>query len=281
MTIPASRFNDAICCVKDLMGGIVVAPCAPEVFISGMPAARLGDLATCFHAHVSPVAGGATEVLVHGLPAARIGVKTADGSPVITGDESVLIGGSVFAVPPNVIIEGDAEYQNKVVRDLYFLSTTKSGKAMIDRWEKAGLPIKIRRPQDDEGMHNNEEPWDKRLHPNEKTAAVIEYDPDHSTFSRTPDGELINIPPQEALMHEGIHAMHDVEGTTPAKRRSPGGDSMWNVEEQAIGTGAHKDDFPTENSLRDELGLKPPRTSHLKTQPKEGEAIPPAPNLRP
>ena len=65
------------------MGGPILPPGQPTVLIGGMPAARMGDMATC----VGPpdtIAEGATKVMIGGKPAARLGDNTMHGG-VING----------------------------------------------------------------------------------------------------------------------------------------------------------------------------------------------------
>jgi uncharacterized Zn-binding protein involved in type VI secretion len=61
------------------------------VLIGGLPAARVGDLATC----VGPldiIAMGSFTVLIGGQPAARMGDMTAHGGAIVMGFPTVLIG---------------------------------------------------------------------------------------------------------------------------------------------------------------------------------------------
>lgn len=67
-------------------------PGEPTVLIGGMPAARLGDMATC----VGPpdtIAMGSGTVLIGGKPAARMGDSTAHGGTITVGCPTVIIGG--------------------------------------------------------------------------------------------------------------------------------------------------------------------------------------------
>jgi uncharacterized Zn-binding protein involved in type VI secretion len=73
------------------VGGPVLTG-APTVLINGMPAARLGDSATC----VGPrdtIAKGSATVLIGGQPAARMGDSCAHGGTITLGCPTVLIGG--------------------------------------------------------------------------------------------------------------------------------------------------------------------------------------------
>lgn len=92
----AARIGDLHVCpmvtgVVPHVGGPVLTG-APTVLIGGMPAARLGDSATC----VGPpdtIAKGSATVLIAGQPAARMGDSCAHGGTVTLGCPTVLIGG--------------------------------------------------------------------------------------------------------------------------------------------------------------------------------------------
>lgn len=73
------------------VGGPVVGPGVPTVLIGGMPAAVVGDTATCAGPPDSIVSGSAT-VLIGGKPAARMGDSTAHGGAIVAGLPTVLIG---------------------------------------------------------------------------------------------------------------------------------------------------------------------------------------------
>jgi len=76
---------------KPHVGGPITGPGCPMVLIGGMPAARVGDVATC----VGPpdaIAMGSVTVLIGGMPAARIGDSTAHGGSIVAGCPTVMIG---------------------------------------------------------------------------------------------------------------------------------------------------------------------------------------------
>ncbi len=74
------------------VGGPLMPPGAATVFIGGLPAARLGDMATCSGPPAIVIAGSST-VLIGGMPAARMGDATAHGGTIAGGDPTVQIGG--------------------------------------------------------------------------------------------------------------------------------------------------------------------------------------------
>ena len=94
---PAARVNDMHVCPMvnpggaPHVGGPILPPGEPTVLIAGMPAARVGDMATCSGPPDSIVVGSGT-VLIGGMPAARMGDSTAHGGTIVAGEPTVLIG---------------------------------------------------------------------------------------------------------------------------------------------------------------------------------------------
>jgi uncharacterized Zn-binding protein involved in type VI secretion len=94
---PAARMTDMHVCpmvtgIVPHVGGPILPPCMPTVLIGELPAARVGDMATC----VGPpdvIALGSFTVLIGGMPAARIGDITAHGGAIVLGCFTVLVGG--------------------------------------------------------------------------------------------------------------------------------------------------------------------------------------------
>jgi len=74
------------------VGGPIVGPCVPTVLIGSLPAAVVGDNATCVGPPDSIVSGSAT-VMIAGRPAARMGDTTAHGGSIVAGSPTVIIGG--------------------------------------------------------------------------------------------------------------------------------------------------------------------------------------------
>ena len=99
MAQPAARAGDMHACpmitpgVPPIphVGGPILPPGCPTVLIGSMPAARVGDMATC----VGPpdtIALGSVTVLIGKLPAARMGDLTGHGGTIVVGLPTVLIG---------------------------------------------------------------------------------------------------------------------------------------------------------------------------------------------
>lgn len=95
---PAARITDMHICPMvnpggaSHVGGPVLPPGAPTVLIEGLPAARMGDMATCSGPPDTILQGSAT-VLIEGMPAARMGDMTAHGGQIAAGSGTVIIGG--------------------------------------------------------------------------------------------------------------------------------------------------------------------------------------------
>ncbi len=93
---PAARISDMHICpmvtgTVPHVGGPILPPGCPTVLIGGLPAARVGDMATCSGPPDSIVLGSAT-VLIGGQPAARLGDTTSHGGSIVLGCFTVLIG---------------------------------------------------------------------------------------------------------------------------------------------------------------------------------------------
>ena len=97
MGAPAARITDMHVCPMVNPGGVphvggpLLPAGEPTVLIGGMPAARVGDMATCSGPPDTIIAGSST-VMIGGMPAARLGDSTAHGGTIVAGAPTVLIG---------------------------------------------------------------------------------------------------------------------------------------------------------------------------------------------
>ena len=94
---PAARVTDMHVCPlsdgpKPHVGGPIIGPGCPTVLIGGLPAAVVGDTATCAGPPDTLIKGSAT-VMFGGKPAVRMGDTTAHGGTVVAGFPTVMIGG--------------------------------------------------------------------------------------------------------------------------------------------------------------------------------------------
>ncbi len=93
---PAARVGDLHVCalvtgIVPHVGGPILPPGMPTVLIGGVPAARVGDMATC----VGPpdvIAMGSPTVLIGNMMAARLGDPTVHGGVIVAGLPTVMIG---------------------------------------------------------------------------------------------------------------------------------------------------------------------------------------------
>lgn len=93
----AARIGDLHSCpmitgIIPHIGGPVIPSGPSNVFIGGMPAAKVGDLLTC-SGPVDAITSGSSSVFVNQMPAARLGDPTAHGGTITQGFNSVIIGG--------------------------------------------------------------------------------------------------------------------------------------------------------------------------------------------
>ena len=74
------------------VGGPVLGPGSPTVMIEQLPAALVGDSATCVGPPDAIIKGSST-VMINGKPAARVGDMTSHGGTIVSGSATVMIGG--------------------------------------------------------------------------------------------------------------------------------------------------------------------------------------------
>jgi uncharacterized Zn-binding protein involved in type VI secretion len=100
MSMPAARIGDLHICPMATpgvppvphVGGPITGSGAPNVLISNLPAALIGDICTCVGPPDTLIKGSAT-VLLNNRPAARLGDNTAHGGFISVGAPTTLIGG--------------------------------------------------------------------------------------------------------------------------------------------------------------------------------------------
>jgi uncharacterized Zn-binding protein involved in type VI secretion len=234
----------------------------------GRKVIRLADYADCWGpAPQDVVFEGSATFTICGLPVARKGDHMAHTGVIVEGSPHFIVGGPTFALPPEITIHGPSDFQNKVIRDMYLLSTTPSGQDMIDQIHAAGQPVKIQ-PESDPfnsfcSADNHGDSMDGT-----GTGSTVSYNPDVAIFLYDDKGNEITSPPQLVLGHEMVHALHNSTGTAQTEDTSdpdPNAPaSQPNIEKeeaQTIGTGSWNGTSPTENSMRADLGL-PRRDNH-------------------
>ena len=96
MGLPAARVGDLHTCPlfdgpKPHVGGPVLPPGKPTVFVEKMPVARMGDLCTCVGPPDS-IATGSPTVFFGGQMAARVTDTTVHGGVITVGAVKTFIG---------------------------------------------------------------------------------------------------------------------------------------------------------------------------------------------
>lgn len=236
-------------------------PGAASVLVNGEPLVLLADVTACG----SVVAQGASSVLGAQLPAAHLLHATVDTSIISAGcSPDVFIGGPTFELPTNFKIEGGAAFQNKLLRDLYFLSQTEQGQKVFGRLANSGKTVTFRDFADRPFYLEQQETSFVPPNPDaygSPSDVVIYYDPDPDVrvvWSETRDVSTTTSP-QVNLFHEMVHGMHMAEGDAhPPHEVIPGSDPPY-AKEEARTIGDASEGFggedPSENALRDELGM--------------------------
>lgn len=83
-----ARAGDAHACPQKGHSVNNIASGSNNVFINGVPAARVGDIASCG----ATIVAGSSTVFINGIPAAMMGSPTSHGGVIIGGSGNVLIG---------------------------------------------------------------------------------------------------------------------------------------------------------------------------------------------
>jgi uncharacterized Zn-binding protein involved in type VI secretion len=251
---PAARITDMHVCPMFTgpvphVGGPILPPCSVNVMIGYLPAARVGDMATCAGPPDVIIKGSPT-VFINGRPAARMLDTTAHGGTIVMGCFTVIIGDggggaggggmgggggglaqgtsasvAAEATPTSspesakygtaITIEGDAAYQAKVQKDLDAIAATPSGKKMLADLEASGKKVTIKPTQNpDDG---NAIGYTNVANATRKADGSANIGSD-STITYNPDREVIGSepwatrPPAIGLGHEIVHATHAAHG---------------------------------------------------------------------
>jgi uncharacterized Zn-binding protein involved in type VI secretion len=228
----------------------------------GKSVIRIGDYGNCQSpAPLDVVFEGAATFTCCGLPVARKGDKMVHGGMIIEGSSTLLVGGPTFSLPSKMSVKGSAEFQNKVIRDLYKLSTTSSGNDLLDRIDKSNRSVSIE-PESD--PHNSfcQASNDTDAMNGTGSDSTVKYNPDVAISVYDDHNNKLPEAPQIVLGHELCHALHNSEGTAQTESTSdpdPNAPaSQLNIEKEeayAIGTGSWNGVSPSENSIRADLGL--------------------------
>jgi len=246
----------AVTVVVPHFGGAAYAGVPSKVLAEGLPATRLGDFASCL-GPPDVLFEGASTVLVDGLPWVGRFHKTAHGGVMLMAASTVSIGDPTFSLPPQMKVKGPASFQNKVIRDMFLLSTTPTGKELLARLQAADQPITFIPEADPHNSFAAPTDWDK-ARAGTPTGSTVMYNPDVAITGFDAAGKSIDMPPQVVLGHELVHALNNSEGTHHLGTDPHPPASQTNIEEEeasAVGTGSHSGDSVSENGFRRDLGL--------------------------
>lgn len=246
--------------------GVISAPCMPTVLTGFLPSARVLDVHNCAIHFWAPnvVSTGAATVVIGGLPAARISDKTFCAADITSGEPTVLIGGVTITFPFN--IKGDLAFVKDVQAAMATLYSTNTGRVIINDIAASGNTVTIQRETDPNGYCSPDSDSDSRSPGG--TSSTVSWNPTYSSPTDTAQTPTI------VLGHELVHAHHNATGTAGNGPHDtyPGqtGSSDRSEERATVGVGGtsvvapdgttqpvpdHSRDVPTENSLRDDLGV--------------------------
>ncbi|MBN1210728.1 MAG: alkaline phosphatase [Myxococcaceae bacterium] len=168
----------------------------------------------------------------------------------------------------SITVSGDPDFQARVESDLEALRSTPAGREMLYALDNSGRTTTI--VQTDEGNAagpSNGDDADLRPDgtPGPGTDSTVWYNPSRTSLGGE---DWMTRPPLVGLFHELVHAYNFNTGTWPnGEVVQPNGTVVNNGEREAVGlpydhdgdqlpdAGVPAPDHPTENQLRDELGL--------------------------
>lgn len=253
--------------------GKLTGPGATQVNIGNKPMGRCLDRMRCSFNPPEPelVITGASDVLINGLPAARVNDQGECSELLELGSPSVRVGGATATIPIS-IRGGSPAFEESVRQAMAKLYGTRTGKVLLAGIAARNCHVVLVETSAQNGF-TTPDSASAAMDPSRGCSSTIQWNPDH-TMMPHPDG------PTVLLGHEMVHAYHNARGTrergpldqypgqTGSSNRGeerktvglPGGTIV-----QPDGTTApvpdHSSDVPTENSLRDDLGL-PRRPSY-------------------
>ena len=85
---PVTRVSDSHTCPQKGHSVNAISSGSGDVFINGLPVARVGDSTSCG----ATIVAGSSTVFINGKPAALLGSATSHGGVIISGSGNVLIG---------------------------------------------------------------------------------------------------------------------------------------------------------------------------------------------
>ena len=259
--LPAARVTDMLVCVGP---PDMIAKGSAGVFINFLPAARMGDIT----AHGGVIILGEPTVMVGeigapspgagGMGGVAAGLAMAGLSTPINPNASAYGKGGAAAPGSgykNIVIKGSAAFRKKTLADLAKLEKTKTGKLILDTIANGGHTVTISEldmatAQKNGGLTKATDP--PKAKDGTGSDSSVRYNPDLKKQVTLDDGSKADVPPEDILGHELIHAAHNGDGSNLRDVPNPNGGNM--EEARTTGRDPYQNDPMTENKLLDDLG---------------------------
>jgi len=278
--LPASRIGDMHVCpqvtvlVPHVGGPLILG--SFTVIVGAMPQSRVTDMLICV---------GPPDAVQMGEPTVQVGMAGAAGFGSLMMGLGMALGsmlghlmGSSANPTVNIEIKGDAAFQASARAALIKIFATRSGAEWLRQMGINGQKVTITPTNTQNGSCT---PGDWKNAANGKgTSSTIEWNPSFSNLDPGLPGTQGSPGAPVILFHEMTHALHNANGD---ERDGPddtfpgqSGSSARNEERSTVGTPGpitkpdgtvdnsapdYSHDVPTENSLRDDLGI-PRRPSY-------------------
>lgn len=117
------------------VGGPIIGPGSPNVFINGKPVATVGDMCACAGPPSTIIQGNPT-VLINGKPIACVGDMTSHGGTITTGSSNVIIGSGSTSSPTKIKPIERIPFPKIRVRDIIGATITGNSKSLKQAQQK-------------------------------------------------------------------------------------------------------------------------------------------------
>jgi len=267
------------------------------VKIGNLPAARQGDQVFEACGGPDPIAMGCPTVMIGDSGGGSGGGAGAGGgfipAPPSSWQEFTNWLWNLFHGADNqriffgksIIIEGSPAFQLQTLAALATLASTPSGREILQNIENSGHTVTIRETTDANGYCQADGSAADTMDPTRGTDSTVSWNPSHNTTD--PADPVAGSPGSTVILgHELVHAMHNATGTNANGPYDsyPGqsGSSARGEERSTVGEGGtsvvapdgttqavpdYSGSHPTENSLRDDLGIPRRPTYYPSTWP--------------
>jgi uncharacterized Zn-binding protein involved in type VI secretion len=274
----------------------VVIDGSPTVLINNMPACRLGDTIVEAIGPPSKIMMGCMTVLIGNSGSGGAGAAAGGGfvpSPPSAWQEFTNWLGNLFRGPDeqriffgkSILIEGSPMFQLRTLIALLALAATPSGREIFQNLENSGHTVVIKETTDANGYCQPEGSAADTMDPTRGTDSTVSWNPNHTTTD--PADPVTGSPGSTVILgHELVHAMHNATGTNANgpndSYAGQSGSSARGEERSTVGAGGttvvapdgttqavpdYSASHPTENSIRDDLGIPRRPTYYPSTWP--------------